>query len=112
PGTGKTRVAIETVRARVRADGRAILVLGPKSILRSAWRDDILKFAPELITSIAYAENREKAFATPADVYITNHDAVNWLFRQDKKFFKRFSTIVIDESGAYKHHTSKRSKAL
>jgi len=112
PGTGKTRVAIEVVRARVRADGRAILVTAPKSLLRSAWRDDILKFAPELVVSCAYAENRAQAFAEPADVYVTNTDAVNWLVQQPKKFFKRFSTLINDESGAYKHHTSRRSKAI
>jgi SNF2 family DNA or RNA helicase len=113
PGTGKTRVAIEVVRARIRADGRAVLVVAPKTLLRSAWRDDILKFAPELITSLAYAENREEAFKEPADVYITNHDAVNWLALQSKAWFKkRFSTLVVDESGAFKHHTSKRSRAI
>lgn len=112
PGTGKTRVAIEVVRARIRSDGRATLVVAPKSLLRSAWRDDILKFAPELITSCAYADNREKAFAEPADVYITNTDAVNWLLQQPKKFFKRFSTMIVDESGAFKHPTSRRSRAI
>ena len=112
PGTGKTRVEVETARARVRNDGRAVLVVAPKSLLRSAWRDDFLKFAPELITSCAYAENREKAFAEPADVYITNTDGAKWLAKQPPKFFKRFSTLIIDESGAFKHATSQRSKAI
>jgi hypothetical protein len=30
----------------------------------------------------------------------------------DKKFWKRFERIVIDESSAFKHHTSDRSRAL
>ena len=38
----------------------------------------ISEFAPELKCSIAYADNREEAFATEADVYITNTTAV-WL---------------------------------
>ena len=112
PGTGKTRSTIEIVRARIRADGRAILVLAPKNLLHNAWHNDIQKFAPELTTSIAYAENREKAFEVLADVYITNHDAANWLAKQPAKFFRRFSTVVMDESGAYKHHTSQRSKSM
>jgi SNF2 family DNA or RNA helicase len=112
PGTGKTRVAIELLRARIAADGRAALVVAPKSILRSAWRDDLLKFAPELTVSIAAAENRTEAFSALAQVYITNHDAVNALVQYDRKFYRKFSSLIVDESGAYKHPTSKRSKAL
>jgi hypothetical protein len=112
PGTGKTLTEIEIIRARVKSDRRAILVVAPKSLLRTAWANDIRKFAPELLVSIAYAENREKAFAVPADVYITNHDATKWLVKQPPKFFKRFSTLVVDESSAFKHHTAQRSKAL
>jgi SNF2 family DNA or RNA helicase len=112
PGTGKTRVAIEVIRARALSDGRAALVIAPKSLLRSVWRNEIIRFAPEMTSSVAYAENREEAFARHAEVYITNHDAVNWIKEQDKKFFKRFSTLIVDESGAYRHHTSKRSRAI
>lgn len=112
PGTGKTYVAIELFRPRIRATNRSVLVLAPKTLLRSAWAHDIAKFAPELLVSVAYAENREKAFAVSADVYITNHDAVNWLVKQPAAFFKRFCMLVIDESGAYKHFGSKRSQAV
>lgn len=112
PGTGKTFAAIEVFRPRIRSDGRSVLVIAPKSLLRNAWANDLRKFAPELILSVAYAENREKAFAAPADVYITNHDGVNWLVKQKPAFFKKFSTLVVDESGAFKHHTAKRSKSL
>jgi SNF2 family DNA or RNA helicase len=60
-----------------------------------------------------YAENREKAFDAMADIYITNHDAVNWLVKQPLKALKkRFSTMIIDESGAFKHATSLRSRAI
>lgn len=47
-----------------------------------------------------------------ADVYITNVDATKWLAGQDKHFFKRFDTLIVDEISAFKHHTSQRSKAL
>jgi len=112
PGTGKTRVAVELARGRIHADNRAVLVLSPKSSLRSTWFEDFRKFAPELSVQLAYATNREKAFQNTADVYVTNHDAVKWLALKDKKFFKRFSTCIVDESGAYKHYTSARSKAV
>lgn len=108
-GTGKTRSEIEAYKASAR---KCALVLAPRSILQPAWGEDIRTFAPELKYSIAYAENREEAFQKDADLYITNHDAAKWLAQQSPKFFERFSDLIIDESTAFKHYTSKRSKAV
>ena len=112
PGTGKTRVAIESFNERRVRGGGAALILAPKSLLHAAWRADFKKFAPHVLTSVAYAENREAAFRAEADVYITNHDAAIWLVRQKADFFKKFDTLIIDEVGAFKHATSQRSKAV
>lgn len=112
PGTGKTRVAIEDFWARRSRGGKACLVIAPKSLLQVAWADDIAKFAPSLVVSIAYAKNREAAFKSKADVYVTNTDAVRWLAKQSPTFFSSMDTLVVDESSAFKHHTSQRSKAL
>jgi SNF2 family DNA or RNA helicase len=112
PGTGKTRVAIESFSERRLRGGGAALVLAPKSLLRAAWDADIRKFAPHLKTSVAYAENRSSAFKAEADVYVTNHDAVNWLVKQPAAFFAKFDSLIVDEVGAFKHGTSQRSKAL
>jgi hypothetical protein len=57
-------------------------------------------------------KNRAEAFWEDADVYITNHDAAKWLVKQLPEFFDRFGTLIVDEVGAFKHHTSQRSKAL
>lgn len=111
PGTGKTRSVIEIAKARIAADGRSIVVVSPKSLVRSAWATDLAKFAPELKVACAFAENRAEAFAEQADFYVTNYEGVHFLAQQDKKFMKRFSTLVLDESGAFKHPTSKRSRA-
>ena len=108
PGTMKTRVALE---AWARRGSGALLVLAPKSLLAPAWGGDLDKFFPGVRYSIATAGNRTEAFATKADVYITNIDAVVWLAKQPKAFFKRFDTSVIDEITVYKHRTSQRSKA-
>lgn len=112
PGTGKTYVQIMAFAKRRKKKGGCALVLAPKSLLRAAWGNDIEKFAPDLTYSLAYAENREKAFAAEADMYITNIDATNWLVKQPKKFFARFDTLIIDEVSSFKHTTSGRSKAL
>jgi SNF2 family DNA or RNA helicase len=112
PGTGKTLVYLNLIDRNNKATQKRALVICPKSLMRSAWGNDIKKFAPWLSTSIASAVNRADAFKFEADVYITNHDAVNWLVKQRPSFFEKFSTLIVDESGAYKHHTSLRSKAL
>jgi hypothetical protein len=113
PGTGKTFVRIlgfAARRAKKKYYGCA-LVLAPRSLLRATWQHDLNKFAPHLKVSVATAANREKAFAEDADIYVTNHDAVNWLVKQKPAFFAKFSELIVDESPAYKHHTSQRSRA-
>ena len=111
-GTGKTYVRIAAFAKRRKAGGGCMLVVGPRSILRSVWEADIKKFAPHLKVSVASADRREKAFAADADVYIVNHDGVKWLAKQKKPFFAKFSEIAIDESSAFKHHASDRSRAM
>jgi superfamily II DNA or RNA helicase len=111
PGTGKTGVRIWRFAERRRKGGGCLLVLAPRSLLVTAWANDFKKFAPDMKVSVAWANNREKAFAEDADVYITNHDAVKWLNKQKKPFWARFDELAVDESTAFKHHTSQRSYA-
>jgi SNF2 family DNA or RNA helicase len=112
PGTGKSRVVVESFNIRRMRGGKCALIISPKSSLRPTWQAEFRKFAPHLVTSVATADVREEAFEVVADVYIVNHDATKWLAKRSADFFARFDTLVVDESGAYKHHTSQRSKAL
>lgn len=114
PGTGKTGVAIwDFDYRRTKKKGKKALVLAPKSLLRTTWFNDFKKFAPHLKVSVATAGDREEAFfKTEADVYVTNIDASKWLAKQKKAFFDQFDTLIIDESSAYKHATSQRSRAM
>lgn len=114
PGTGKTAVRVWGFAARRRKGGGRALVLGPRTILKNTWQSDFRKFAPDMLTVVAPAEKREQAFATPADAYITNHDAVKWLVKQKAAWWKAmgFSELIVDEPTAYKHHASQRSRAM
>lgn len=112
PGTGKTYVRITAFAKRRAKGGGCLLVMAPRSLLRTVWFNDFKKFAPHLKVSVADADNRAEAFAADADVYVTNIDAAKWLVQQKPAFFKKFSELDIDESTAYKHHTSQRSKAI
>lgn len=112
PGTGKTFVRIRAFGRRRARGGGCLLVLAPRTLLRTAWANDFQKFAPDLKVSVATAANRATAMAADADVYITNHDAVKELIKLPKAYWLKFSEIVVDESPAFKHHTSQRSRAM
>jgi SNF2 family DNA or RNA helicase len=112
PGTGKTYVEIIDFATRRRKKGGCALILGTKSILDVAWAADFDKFAPDMTISVAYASNREDAFKRNVDAYITNIDAAVWLAKKPPSFFKKFDTLIVDESTTIKHHTSLRSKAV
>lgn len=111
PGSGKTYVAIKDFARQHKKDGKAALVVCPKSLMRAAWANDIKKFAPHLKVSLCYAKNRAAGLAAEADVYVINVDGIKDLLKHPKSFWKKFGRLIIDESTAFKHHTSQRSKA-
>ena len=112
PGTGKTYVEIMDFARQHKKDKKAALVVCPKSLMHAAWANDIKKFAPHLRVSLCYAKNRAAALNADADVFIVNVDGVKDLLKQGKKFYAKFGRLIIDESTAFKHHTSQRSKAM
>lgn len=112
PGTGKTRSIIDAFSTLLAENPAArLLVLAPLSIVQASWGDDIEKFGPNLTYSIAYARNREKAFASPSNIVVTNHDAAKWMLK-NRSACEQFDMICIDESTAFKNASSQRSKAL
>lgn len=113
-GTGKTGVRIWAFAKRRAKRGGRLLVLAPRTLLKTAWGNDFKKFAPHLKVSIATAANREAAFNADADAYISNHDSVKWLKKQRQAWWTKmgFSELVIDEPTAFKHYTSQRSRAM
>jgi len=57
PGTGKTRVVLESLaRTPITRRGRT-LILCPKSIMQCAWGNDIKKFTPNLTYEIRSEEH-------------------------------------------------------
>ncbi len=117
PGTGKTRPALAAYINRLNKSGGRCLVLATKSILQSAWGDEIDRFFPGVRYDIAYATKRAKTLKeSTADVIITNHDAVRALVGKKAvvtpKFWDAFDTIIVDESTAFKNHQSQRSKDI
>ena len=110
PGTGKTRSVVDAYKDLPDDKGR-MLVVAPLSILQASWGDDIEKFQPNLSYSVAFAKNRDKAFAENTAIVLTNHDAVKWLVK-NPNVLANFNTICIDEFTAFKNKDSQRSKSI
>lgn len=110
PGTGKTAVQIQRYCKRPKPRGRWLIVC-PKTLMDSAWGEDIEKFGPELTVSYATADKRQEAFEMKTDVVIINTDGVKWL-KDNRKYLLEFDHLTIDEYTTFKHATSQRSKAM
>lgn len=115
PGTGKTRTQLDAFAARKAAGlSNRMLVLCPKSIMQPSWGEDIEKYTPHLSYAIAQAgKKRAEAFESNADIVICNHDGVKDIVK-NLRWLSSFTngTLAVDESTAFKHRTSERSKAL
>ena len=113
-GTGKTRSVLDGFdELLIKGEASRMLVLAPLSILTPAWVDDCKKYTPDLTIGTSTSgsdKKRKQAFIDGCDIVVTNHDAVKWLVK-NKQLLETFDMLVIDESTAYKHRTSARSKA-
>lgn len=114
PGTGKTFAHLLAWHKRRQAGGGKLLIFCPKSIQYSAWAAEVLKFFPgEYTISLVGAAQKEAGFIDEAQIVVVNHDGVNWLAKVPNlnKLLADYDTIIFDESDAYKHGTSQRSKS-
>jgi len=114
-GCGKTFCIIHDINYRLNSNFKSkTLILAPKSLLETVWKNDFEKFTPHIVTSVAKAplQNKIDAFNREAHVYITNMDTVKWLAKQPKSFWKGFETIVIDESTQIKNDSGRTKAAL
>jgi SNF2 family DNA or RNA helicase len=89
-----------------------VLVICPLSIMDSAWRADLFKFAMHRNVDIAYgAKDKRRAIINgPAEFVIINYDGVEIV--ADDIARGGFDLIVIDEANAFKNVQTKRWKVL
>ena len=85
------------------------LVLAPKRVCKDAWVKEPPKWAPGLKVAIAVGTpaQRAAAFASDADVVVTNYDNIQTMPKTAK-----FDGIVVDELTKLKNPSGKRFKAL
>lgn len=112
-GTGKTASVIWAADYLLNLGViRRVLVICPLSIMKSAWQQDLFKFAIHRTCDIAYGSpvQRKKILANNAEFVIINYDGVDIVKEQVLK--GGFDLIVVDEASAYKNAQTTRWKTL
>jgi len=112
-GTGKTASVIWAADYLIkRGDIKRVLVLCPLSIMKSAWQQDLFKFAMHRSCSVAHgsAERRKKILAAGAEFVIINFDGAGVI--KEEILAGGFDLIVVDEANAYKNPQTNRWKVL
>jgi len=110
-GTGKTASAI-WASDYLLSQGviNRVLIVCPLSIMDSAWRDDLFKFAMHRTVDIAYgsAKKRKEIVANDAEYIVTNYDGLAIL----EKDLSSRDLIIVDEATHYKNARTDRWKVL
>jgi SNF2 family DNA or RNA helicase len=112
-GTGKTASVIWAVDYLMTIGVvKRVLVICPLSIMKSAWQNDLFKFAIHRTVSIAYgnAEKRKQIINGKAEFVIINFDGVEIVKNEIAN--GGFDLIVVDEASAYKNAQTDRWKTL
>ena len=112
-GTGKTASVIWAVDYLM-ALGlvKRVLVICPLSIMKSAWQQDLFKFAIHRTVAVAYgaARKRKEIIGAGAEFVIINFDGVGIVKKEI--IAGDFDLIVVDEASAYKNAQTDRWKDL
>jgi len=89
-----------------------VLVICPLSIMKSAWQQDLFKFAMHRSCSVAHgdAKQRKKIIAAGSEFVVINFDGLAVV--KDEIIKGGFDLIVVDEANAYKNPMTNRWKVL
>jgi SNF2 family DNA or RNA helicase len=112
-GTGKTASVIWAVDYLMNKGAvRRVLIVCPLSVMRSAWQEDLFKFAVHRTVAIAHgsADKRRQIVNGTAEFVIINFDGVKIV--KDQLAKAGFDLVVVDEASAYKNAQTDRWKAL
>ena len=112
-GTGKTASVIWAADYLMNIGVvRRVLVVCPLSIMKSAWQNDLFKFAVHRSCDVAYGSKKKRTdvINSNAEFVIINFDGLAIV--KDEILNNAFDLIVIDEANAYKNPTTERWKIL
>ena len=112
-GTGKTASVIWAADYLMKlGEIKRVLVISPLSIMKSAWQQDLFKFAMHRTCSVAHgtSSQRRKIINAGSEFVIINFDGVAVI--KDEIINGGFDMIVVDEANAYKNAQTNRWKIL
>jgi SNF2 family DNA or RNA helicase len=112
-GTGKTGSVIWAADYLMNiGEVKRVLVLCPLSIMKSAWQQDLFKFAMHRSCSVAYgdANTRKKIINAGCEFVILNFDGAAIVKKEI--LTGGFDLIVVDEATSYKNPQTNRWKVL
>ena len=110
-GTGKTASVIWAVDYLMqRGLVKRVLVICPLSIMKSAWQQDLFKFAIHRTVSVAHgsAKKRKEIINAGSEFVVINFDGVDIVKKEI--LAGGFDLIVVDEASAYKNAQTDRWK--
>ena len=126
--TSSTLAAISFLKSRKLLD--KVLIIAPLNPCYLVWPAEIEKWKDfgHLTYEILHGPDKESALKRKADIYLINHEGLDWLLDTSKgktttgklrvgvdlRKFKSlgFDTLVLDELSKFKHHTTGRFKAM
>lgn len=112
-GTGKTLSTLWAIDYLIKiGEIRQVLVLCPKSIVRTAWLAEVVESFPHLTaTVLVHADPlvRRRKAQSLSNIHIANYNAVEICYDE---MVGRYDLIVIDEATAYKKYGTRRWKFL
>ena len=112
-GTGKTASVIWASDYLMKqGDVKRVLILCPLSIMKSAWQQDLFKFAMHRSCAVAHGtpKQRVKVIQSNAEFVVINFDGLGVV--EDEIKAGGFDLIVVDEANAYKNTQTTRWKIL
>jgi len=112
-GTGKTASVIWAADYLMQLGiVKRVLIISPLSVMKSAWQQDLFKFAMHRSCSVAHgsAAVRKKILNAKSEFVVVNFDGLG-IIKQDV-IQGGFDMVVVDEANAYKNPSTNRWKVL
>ncbi len=115
-GLGKTLQSIAfivSVLPEIRREKMPALIVAPASLVYN-WRNELQKFAPEVIVNIVDGTQEERSRmvkkVSGVDVLITSYP----LIRRDFEYYagSTFHTLILDEAQTFKNHTTQTAQTV
>ncbi len=116
-GLGKTVITLTAVNELIydRFEVSRVLVIAPKRVAEDTWTREHAKWDHlrhlRVSKVLGSPEQRRRALAVDADIYVIGRDNVVWLVEQCRQSWP-FDMVVIDELSSFKNPQAKRFRAL